>query len=511
MKIFKKIAVRAIPTALLAFLIFAAIAYQRGLYDFTFIERTTGPEQNPDTLPDNSTDMPIVDDMTASDTTDTGTPVDSSDETTIIDGTVTDAPEEDEVSKFLSLMSTTQDALKKGWTITDENYSSGMRLTLCDPDVAIRKDYSLRSRQETVYERVHDDEYGTYKTVEKTVTAQRPLVETYMDYIIVDTGSKAYLLDSSGKLVMSNFDVETYKPAYTRGSDDSPQFKAEVRSRYNPSITYTQYYKISPEGKLILSDYDDAADGRGLYFNYPSSFGKSDNGINRYYDPSSMMYGYGSSPTSMRTHFKFTKAYNYSEGLAAVINEEGHMSFIQNWFYDQIASNPAPYINQKWHWRVYSFMYAPDTNGTESLGFYYFDHGLVRVRVREYDAFHYEKGEMRVTTDFEKVIRTDGTEYSIPGGFEVKAYSDGVFLLEKDGLYGFMDYTGRWIAQPEYDTAEPFVEGLAVLGKNGNVGLIDTEGNIVIPLIFDKVQSCSGGTISAWDKDNGWAIFNKLK
>ena len=168
MKIFKKIAVRAIPTALLAFLIFAAIAYQRGLYDFTFIERTTGPEQNPDTLPDNSTDMPIVDDMTASDTTDTGTPVDSSDETTIIDGTVTDAPEEDEVSKFLSLMSTTQDALKKGWTITDENYSSGMRLTLCDPDVAIRKDYSLRSRQETVYERVHDDEYGTYKTVEKT-------------------------------------------------------------------------------------------------------------------------------------------------------------------------------------------------------------------------------------------------------------------------------------------------------------------------------------------------------
>ena len=74
-----------------------------------------------------------------------------------------------------------------------------------------------------------------------------------------------------------------------------------------------------------------------------------------------------------------------------------------------------------------------------------------------------------------------------------------------------MDHTGRWIAQPEYDTAEPFVEGLAVLGRNGNVGLIDTEGNIVIPLIFDNVQSCSGGIISAWDKDNGWAIFNKLK
>ena len=44
-----------------------------------------------------------------------------------------------------------------------------MRLTLCDPDVAIRKDYSLRSRQETVYERVHDDEYGTYETVEGQV------------------------------------------------------------------------------------------------------------------------------------------------------------------------------------------------------------------------------------------------------------------------------------------------------------------------------------------------------
>ena len=61
-------------------------------------------------------------------------------------------------------------------------------------------------------------------------------------------------------------------------------------------------------------------------------------------------------------------------------------------------------------------------------------------------------------------------------------------------------------------TAEPFVEGTRGPRKERKRrSFIDTEGNIVIPLIFDNVQSCSGGTISAWDKDNGWAIFNKLK
>lgn len=108
-------------------------------------------------------------------------------------------------------------------------------------------------------------------------------------------------------------------------------------------------------------------------------------------------------------------------------------------------------------------------------------------------------------------MRNDGTLYDVPGGYTVKAYSDGVFLLEKNGLYGFMDYTGSWIAQPIYDYAEPFSEGLAVIGSGNKRGVIDTSGRFVIPMLFDYIQSCSGGIITAWDEANGWHIFNKVK
>ena len=506
MKILKKLAVRVIPAALLAFMVFAAIAYQKGLYDLTFIERSTsdgGTSRNTETSADGKDEQTSI----PADSGDSQTGTDTAgDQATTGGNAGTDTPAEDEVSKLLSLTEKTDDAVKRGWTVTDEIYSSGMRLTLLDPDVTIRNEYSLRQRDETVYERVADSEYGTYQTVSKTVRADRPTVETYMDYILVDNGSSVYVLDKTGKLLTSNFDIEKYQPAFTRGADDVPQFKSVISTKYSST---TKYYQFDENGKLVESSYDDAADGRGLYFNYPSWFGKSDSGVNRYY--SNGMYGYGSSPSSMRTTFRYNGAYNFSEGYAAVFDENGNMSFIQKWFYAQISSGSTPYINPKWHWRVYAFYRAPDTSGTESLGFYYFDHGLVRVRVREYDAYHFEKDEMRVTTDFEKVIRTDGTEYPIPGGFTVKAYSDGVFLLEKDGYFGFMDYTGRWIAQPEYNSAEPFVEGLAVIEKGGKYGVIDTEGNIVLPMIFDSVQSCSGGIISAWDKNNGWSIFNKVK
>ena len=504
MKILKKLAVRVIPAALLAFMIFAAIAYQKGLYDITFIER---PSSDSVTSTDNETSTGEKDSQSKPDTDDPAAGTDNSSASETTDrGSDNDTPSEDEVSKLLSLTEKTDDAIKRGWTVTDAVYTSGMRLTLLEPDVVIRNEYSLREREETVYERVADSEYGTYQTVEKTVRANRPTVETYMDYILVDSGSSVYVLDKTGKLIESGFDIEKYQPAFTRDANDVPQFVSVSKTKYS---TTTKYYKFDENGKFVESDYDDAADGRGLYFNYPSWFGKSDSGVNRYYNNG--MYGYGSSPSSMRTTFRYNGAYNFSEGYAAVFDENGNMSFIQKWFYAQISSGSTPYINPKWHWRVYAFYRAPDTSGTESLGFYYFDHGLVRVRVREYDAYHFEKDEMRVTTDFEKVIRTDGTEYPIPGGFTVKAYSDGIFLLEKDGCFGFMDYTGLWIAQPDYDSAEPFVEGLAVIQKDGKYGVIDTDGNIVLPMIFDSIQSCSGGIISAWDKNNGWSIFNKVK
>ena len=91
------------------------------------------------------------------------------------------------------------------------------------------------------------------------------------------------------------------------------------------------------------------------------------------------------------------------------------------------------------------------------------------------------------------------------------SYSDGMILLEKDGLFGFMDYTGEWIAEPIYSYAEAFCEGLAVLKtKDGRYGMIDTAGNIVLPFAYSHVSSCSDGLVVCYSETNGWEIMRKM-
>ena len=91
-------------------------------------------------------------------------------------------------------------------------------------------------------------------------------------------------------------------------------------------------------------------------------------------------------------------------------------------------------------------------------------------------------------------------------------FNSGRLPVSAGGYSGVVDINGNLVVPFLYDRIYTYSNGVAPARNNDGLwGLIDTEGNIVIPLIFDNVQSCSGGIISAWDKDNGWAIFNKLK
>jgi len=97
-------------------------------------------------------------------------------------------------------------------------------------------------------------------------------------------------------------------------------------------------------------------------------------------------------------------------------------------------------------------------------------------------------------------------------GYSIVAYSDGVVLLEKKGRYGFLETaTGQWIADPQYTYAEPFCEGLAVIGyADGKRCMIDTEGNVVLPMVYDHISQCSNGTVVAYAEGQGWSIYNKM-
>ena len=60
-------------------------------------------------------------------------------------------------------------------------------------------------------------------------------------------------------------------------------------------------------------------------------------------------------------------------------------------------------------------------------------------------------------------------------------FSDGLAPFKKDGLFGFMDKTGKQVIKPAYKNVNSFSEGLAaVLTENGQWGYINRKGDLVV-------------------------------
>ena len=65
-----------------------------------------------------------------------------------------------------------------------------------------------------------------------------------------------------------------------------------------------------------------------------------------------------------------------------------------------------------------------------------------------------------------------------------------IFLVNKDGKYGFIDETGEWIVQPRFELAHGFTkDGLAPVRVDGKWGFIDEKGMWIIPPKFSDIGS----------------------
>ncbi|MBO5126207.1 MAG: WG repeat-containing protein [Clostridia bacterium] len=367
--------------------------------------------------------------------------------------------------------------------------------------------YSLRNRekiQKVIHYPLDDSEY--YVT-EKSVQEQRPAIELYMGYILMDDG-KTLSMIASDATPLSVMDETVYAPAFARDRYDRPLF-------YRTSETgETQYVYLAMDGKnFIRTEYDELEEGRGLNFDYPASYGKTDSSITTDKNGVTGKMAYVNKGVGMVTGYDFTDAFAFSEGLAAVtttknrngmyfIDENGKRAF-ETWIYYFNEHNRDGYAN----------LVKPLTNGIENIGFYYFENGLTRVRTQTIDAYNWAYvRRIRLMRDEHILIRPDGSEYELPAGYQLEGYSDGMILLSKDDRYGFIDYTGEWIAQPIYTSATPFVCGLATLKtEDGRVGMIDTEGNIVLQFTYDYISQVSDGLIAAYRRENGWTILKMME
>ncbi len=450
-----------------------------------------------------------------------------------------------------------------GFSLSNRTYAKNTHvLALADLPISLPDTYSLTFG--TVYELdyVRETEMSAPVAVYTETKALLPAIEPYMGYLMLSTSVQTDVYSADGVLLAS-FPFEEYLCANTRDPDGNPIF-------YKDTDGVRQYFRIDTEnGGFIPSDYVDSAHNRGAYFDYPASYGLSDNGLGRIVLIETMaekipieteaetdtdaetetetesdteaeteteteaetdtdaepipeetepqpeyeinvlsettLWAYGYSPARRKTGYYYTEAYNFSDGMACVLDTNGRMQFLNESCYYAFTTRKSYYYHD---WYVVENLLPPLTAGEESIGFFYYDHGLIRARRQVTDWSFAD----RVAIDEDILIDKTGAEFPVPEGYDIISYSDGMILLERDGKYGYMDYTGAWIAQPIYDFARPFIEGLAVVGfESGERLMIDTAGEIVIPAgVYTHISDASSGVIAAYSSVNGWDVLYKM-
>jgi len=509
----------------------AIILYQKGYYDISFIERPEAdaageigrPSDNGTTQ--NDTEAAVSDaptsENTAQNTTSITTPEQTTSDNTQAQQAAKPVNTSLEAAAFLESLKTVDYYEKRSYDLTDTDYASEQKFASLPLSVTPQKRLSLSNGTRS-YEKWNDD---TDELEKITETYARPVIELYMGMMFYDDGKTVGLLDDNGDLTMVGFEGMEF--AYERDAYERPLI-----------IANNSYYYVSNDLKLTYSDFNPAFgypvrhDSQvgyneahcGLYpfyvtktvqyiANYERMY-KLEHQLQQIIDPiieeeDVKIYGYMDAYGNVVIEPQYYYAYNFGpDGYAVVAGRDRVMKIIDTRGRTVIDPSGtiirAAELNNR---NAILGYYLPATDDASQLGSFYFDNGLIRVRRQLRDYF--DIGQ--IVGDKDMLIYTDGTEFPIPEGYDLAAYSDGVLLLGRDGRYGCLDNTGRWIAQPVYTYAGPFSEGLCVLGyEGGKCGMIDTEGNVVIPFVFDYISDVSGGRIALYESSIGWSVIQKM-
>lgn len=464
----------------------------------------------------------------------------------------------DEMAKIRTL----EEAAKEGYKVTSEDYSSSSKLVLSAGAESFLQEYSQVTRKTQKVETAVGHKGGTVSKY-VTETEDAPLLEPYYGYIILTAKGKKQLLDSNGKVLISSFGG--YEPAYRLTMFGEPLFikegayyyyhteknknsvfytditkdtYAEITDPAPSSYSYLDYdYYITlnyltngiaelPPVKQISYEKPEGAamveyilDETTLYTIGATAYKYTDNKTGLYpffcyqyaadFTIEKVLWGYMDAKGDVVIAPQFNAAYSFSEeGYAVVEDVHGHICFIDK--KGAIVYNPYDtplFIPEMGNKKIRDTFSLPDTYGAENTGMFTFDHGYTMVRRQLIDT---ESGFV-IKRELKAVVSPTGEYLNYPSDCNLIAYSSGMLLLEKDGFYGYMNYLGEWIVKPTYRYAEPFSEGLAVVGyRPDKLGVIDTAGNMVLPYMFTNISSCSGGVITAYEKANGWAVFQKV-
>lgn len=216
-------------------------------------------------------------------------------------------------------------------------------------------------------------------------------------------------------------------------------------------------------------------------------------------------WGYIDKTGKLVLPMQFTHAESFSEGLVAIktgdrgafIDHAGKIIFevpldVTLGFHEGIAGvlyrGTLAYFDRSGKQISPPLGYGPKSNS--------FSEGLVPVEIKEKVGFMDRTGKIVIAPQFV------GAEDFREGLAPVRVHSEETTWCAREpsgsrkgftNKWGFIDKTGKMVIAPQYESAEPFSEGLAVINNCDEAFFIDKTGKKIILGEFKYASSFTGG------------------
>lgn len=202
----------------------------------------------------------------------------------------------------------------------------------------------------------------------------------------------------------------------------------------------------------------------------------------------------------------------FSEGLACVVPEDGKPQFIDDKGNVKFTVNEARYCG------VFSEgLAAVGVEGKEGIKWGYINKEGKMVVNPQFDAVgpfteglagvaktNKEKGEVLWGFIDHKGAIIINHQFR---GWNVE-FNDGLAMVSDGKKIGYIDNTGKYTINPQFDQAGKFKNGLAPIRQGDLCGYIDKEGKIVINPQFNVVNNFSGGMASVSSSDGKFGYID---
>lgn len=156
--------------------------------------------------------------------------------------------------------------------------------------------------------------------------------------------------------------------------------------------------------------------------------------------------------------------------------------------------------------------------------------GMFRVRLHGKYGYADATGKVVIPANWEyavafsesKAIVSDNSNSSIidksgkviaanlgPGTGMYRFFNNRARCRSLDGMYGYMDATGKRVIPPTFDAADDFSENVAIVSKEGFYGLIDTNGKFLIEPEYSFVFNLGDGFYKVQDRSGQTGVVDK--